>query len=549
MASGDLDMDGAWYKELWHACAGPLASVPREGELVYYFPQGHLEQLQALTRQGMEQHVRYFDLPSNIVCRVVNVQLLAEPQTDEVYAQITLLPKSNQGEYASRDPPVPEPRSNVLSLCKTIAASDTGTNSVLSISGMDADSCLPPRDMSLHQELVAMDLHRNEWHFQHIFQDEPGCHVLTTGWSEYVTSKKLVAGDAFILQRGDDDKLRVGVRRNVGQQTSRPSSIISSESMYLGLLATASNAILRGTMFTIFYKPRTIRSNFIVNVKKYIEAIRCNFFVGMRFKMRFEGEEVSVQSFSGTIVGFEDYCSSMWSDSKWRSLKVQWDEPSSICPERVSPWEVEPFVSISFSTPYVMDIEGNVLPCRRRGYLWEICSLFEDLYSLICKNCELFVKYKKHTLAVVFLLLEAISVTLDQFGRSKQGFVLGAFLLSAFGFAVTVYNCIKGRTISARRLQAERQLGVVEVVFSVVQLVTTFIDYLLAVMRIKNKYDASLLPLAFAVILVVFVFKKDENVDSHRRHRISLLGSLSSFSLINIVMALIYLMRTQLGPE
>ena len=32
-------------KELWHACAGPLVTVPREGELVYYFPQGHIEQV------------------------------------------------------------------------------------------------------------------------------------------------------------------------------------------------------------------------------------------------------------------------------------------------------------------------------------------------------------------------------------------------------------------------------------------------------------------------------------------------------------------------
>ena len=35
----------ALYKELWHACAGPLVTVPREGERVYYFPQGHMEQV------------------------------------------------------------------------------------------------------------------------------------------------------------------------------------------------------------------------------------------------------------------------------------------------------------------------------------------------------------------------------------------------------------------------------------------------------------------------------------------------------------------------
>ncbi|KAH7576007.1 hypothetical protein JRO89_XS02G0274600 [Xanthoceras sorbifolium] len=219
--------------------------------------QVFLVKLQALTRQGLEQHARYFDLPSNIVCRVVNVQLLAEPETDEVYAQLSLLPNfiefvclsfvpfsDQHGEFASRDPPVPVPSSNVLSLCMTLAASDTGTNSVLSISGMDAGY------------VPASRISRNGF--------------AQVEYKNYVALVEIRSFEVFILQMnqdvmyspadgvsvGDDGKLRVGVRRHVGQQTSRPSSIISSESMYLGLLATASYAILRGTMFTIFYKPR-----------------------------------------------------------------------------------------------------------------------------------------------------------------------------------------------------------------------------------------------------------------------------------------------------
>lgn len=40
-----VDAETALYTELWRACAGPLVTVPREGELVYYFPQGHIEQV------------------------------------------------------------------------------------------------------------------------------------------------------------------------------------------------------------------------------------------------------------------------------------------------------------------------------------------------------------------------------------------------------------------------------------------------------------------------------------------------------------------------
>ncbi|XP_028762887.1 auxin response factor 1 [Neltuma alba] len=338
------------YKELWHACAGPLVTLPREGERVYYFPQGHMEQLEASMHQGAEQQMPSFNLPSKILCKVVNVLLRAEPETDEVYAQITLLPETDQSELSSPDDPLPEPsRCTVHSFCKTLTASDTSTHGGFSVLRRHADECLPPLDMSQQppwQELVATDLHGNEWHFRHIFRGQPRRHLLTTGWSVFVSSKKLVAGDAFIFLRGENGELRVGVRRLMRQQNNMPSSVISSHSMHLGVLATASHAIATGTLFSVFYKPRTSRSEFIVSVNKYLEAKSHKFSVGMRFKMRFEGDEVPERRFSGTIVGVGDNISPVWADSEWRSLKVQWDEPSSILrPDRVSPWELEPLVN------------------------------------------------------------------------------------------------------------------------------------------------------------------------------------------------------------
>jgi len=58
--------------------------------------------------------------------------------------------------------------------------------------------------------------------------------------------------------RGENGELRVGVRRAMRQQGNVPSSVISSHSMHLGVLATAWHAILTGTMFTVYYKPRFV---------------------------------------------------------------------------------------------------------------------------------------------------------------------------------------------------------------------------------------------------------------------------------------------------
>lgn len=39
--------------ELWHACAGPLVSLPAVGSRVVYFPQGHCEQVRSWLTSGL----------------------------------------------------------------------------------------------------------------------------------------------------------------------------------------------------------------------------------------------------------------------------------------------------------------------------------------------------------------------------------------------------------------------------------------------------------------------------------------------------------------
>ncbi|KAJ4721441.1 Toll/interleukin-1 receptor (TIR) domain-containing protein [Melia azedarach] len=122
-----------------------------------------------------------------------------------------------------------------------------------------------------------------------------------------------------------------------------------------------------------------------------------------------------------------------------------------------------------------MDIEGKRLSRRSR------------------RDSEVLGKNKKRGLAALFLVLEAVSVVLDVFGRSKPA-SLAAFLLKI-------------------KPQAERQLGIIEIVFSVLQLIATFIHFILLVSDVKYSYNASVLfPLAFAIIAIVFVFKEEEKV-------------------------------------
>lgn len=337
------------FEELWRACAGPLVELPQTNERVFYFLQGHLEQLQEPTDPALlAEQIKMFQVPNKILCKVVNVELKAETETDEMYAQITLQPEPDQVDL----PQLPEPplqetsRPVVHSFCKILTPSDTSTHGGFSVLRRHANECLPALDMSMPtptQELITKDLHGSEWRFKHIYRGQPRRHLLTTGWSTFVTSKKLIAGDAFVYLRSETGQQRVGVRRLVQKQSTMPASVISSQSMHLGVLASASHAIRTHSIFLVYYRPRLSQSQYIVRLNKYLESSKIGFDVGMRFKMSFEGDDVPIKKFSGTVVDKGDL-SPQWQGSEWKTLKVKWDEATNLNgPERVSSWEIEPF--------------------------------------------------------------------------------------------------------------------------------------------------------------------------------------------------------------
>ncbi|MCE3052212.1 ADP-ribosylation factor, Arf Arf6, partial [Datura stramonium] len=155
---------------------------------------------------------------------------------------------------------------------------------------------------------------------------QPKRHLLTTGWSVFVSAKRLVAGDSVLFIWNEKNQLLLGIRRAIRPQTVMPSSVLSSDSMHIGLLAAAAHAAATNSCFTVFFNPRASPSEFVIPLSKYIKAVyHTRVSVGMRFRMLFETEESSVRRYMGTITGIGDLDPVRWANSHWRSVKGwQW---------------------------------------------------------------------------------------------------------------------------------------------------------------------------------------------------------------------------------
>ncbi|CAN6215723.1 unnamed protein product [Urochloa humidicola] len=345
--------------ELWHACAGPLVSLPPAGSLVVYFPQGHSEQVAASMQKDVDGHVpSYPNLPSKLICLLHNVTLHADPETDEVYAQMTLQPVTSYGKEALQlsELALKQPRPQTEFFCKTLTASDTSTHGGFSVPRRAAEKIFPSLDFSMQppaQEIQARDLHDATWTFRHIYRGQPKRHLLTTGWSLFVSGKRLFAGDSVIFVRDEKQQLLLGIRRANRQPTNISSSVLSSDSMHIGILAAAAHAAANNSPFTIFYNPRASPTEFVVPFAKYQKALYGNqISLGMRFRMMFETEELGTRRYMGTITGISDLDPVRWKNSQWRNLQVGWDESAAgERRNRVSIWEIEPVAAPFFICP------------------------------------------------------------------------------------------------------------------------------------------------------------------------------------------------------
>ncbi|GAB2286838.1 hypothetical protein Dimus_021228 [Dionaea muscipula] len=415
---------GGLDPQLWHACAGAMVQMPPVNSRVFYFPQGHIEHAQSNV-----DFKRFPRLPPLIPCRISSIRYLADRESDEVYARIRLIPLTRGDEYImdhhhrrrhgddgrargrgsnsnkknniNDSDDESEQLQGILekpaSFAKTLTQSDANNGGGFSVPRYCAETIFPRLDYSVEppvQTILAKDVHGVTWKFRHIYRGTPRRHLLTTGWSNFVNQKKLVAGDSIVfLRSAEDGELCVGVRRarrrpggngidspgpgpgpgpgggwnaNCGSSPYAYNnynynhhyqhgggggggvSSAMSEKLKGESVIEAATLAGNGQPFEAVYYPRASTPEFCVKASAVRAAMQIHWSSGMRFKMAFETEDSSrISWFMGSISSVQVADPFRWPNSPWRLLQVSWDEPDLLQNvKRVNPWLVEPVATM-----------------------------------------------------------------------------------------------------------------------------------------------------------------------------------------------------------
>ncbi|KMZ61101.1 Auxin response factor 16 [Zostera marina] len=334
---------------LWKAIAGNVVVIPTVGSRVYYFPQGHAEHSHPVP------DVSHFPLwkPWSM-CRVTDVNLLANLDSDEVYYKALLLPTiSTDDRIACQDLDEKQLQGDSLkfeSFSKTLTQSDANNGGGFSVPRFCADTILPPLDYNQDppvQTISAQDVHGRNWDFRHIYRGTPRRHLLTTGWSRYVNYKRLIAGDSIVFAKNSEGSIFIGIRRG--------NDVLRRNSRYRVTPENAMHAAGMATMeapFEVVFYPRR-STEYVVKASMVEESMRIPWESGMRVRMPVEGDDnagVRTSWHQGTITYVNSNNNPII--SPWRMLQVAWDEPEICHNNCVSPWQVEIVPGTHIMSPY-----------------------------------------------------------------------------------------------------------------------------------------------------------------------------------------------------
>ncbi|KAK6126177.1 hypothetical protein DH2020_040058 [Rehmannia glutinosa] len=283
--------------QFWHVCAGNMVQMPPVNSKVFYFPQGHFEQCSENVDLGNSPR-----FPHCIPCKVSTIKLLADPETDEVFAKIRLVPVDVNTLDSDNDGTIEanfENQDKPLVVKKTLSRSNASGRGfpvpkhcrdvIFRKSERNSD----PADQMIHMK----DIHGRVWKFNHP-NEKRSRHILTGGWGGFVNNKRPMEGDSIIFMRSENDDLFVGIRR---EKSSR--ELVKVEDV-TGAVSLADS----GKPFEVVYWPRAGTPEFCVRASTVVAAKRIPWSRGMR------------------------------------RLQVEWDAyelPMNQNVKRISPWQVE----------------------------------------------------------------------------------------------------------------------------------------------------------------------------------------------------------------
>lgn len=330
---------------VWRAIAGKYVKIPPVGSRVYYFPQGHAEHAVSGSSAVLSPGI-----PPFVLCRVLSVRFLADSVTDEAFAKILLHPisQSDVDDVSVNEEEEEDSENEVVSFVKILTPSDANNGGGFSVPRFCADSIFPRLnflDDPPVQNLAFRDIHGGVWDFRHIYRGTPRRHLLTTGWSKFVNSKKLVSGDsAVFIRKTRNDQLYVGVRRAIrGNDNcqSWTSSFWGREAisrlgssgevrwrtgkgrMTMEAVVEVAEMAARGVPFEVSCYPRADWADFVVKAQAVETSLNIHWTVGMRVKMAVETEDSSrMACFQGTVSSVISPESGPWRGSPWRMLQV-----------------------------------------------------------------------------------------------------------------------------------------------------------------------------------------------------------------------------------
>uniref|UniRef100_A0A1S4DPF2 Auxin response factor n=1 Tax=Nicotiana tabacum TaxID=4097 RepID=A0A1S4DPF2_TOBAC len=345
-----MEEEDKWLdSKFWHACAGNMVELPAVNSIVFYFPQGHAEH--ACGNVEFRSEIR---IPSYIPCRVSGIKYMADQENDEVFAKIRMTPVSSNEVENVDDGVVAKSgldndQEKPTSFAKTLTQSDANNGGGFSVPRYCADTIFPRLDYSADppvQTLLAKDVHGKTWKFRHIYRGTPRRHLLTTGWTTFVNSKKLVAGDSIVFLRAENGDVCVGIRRvKKGIADEHDTSFVAPYGGFSAFLRHDENKLMKrgkvkvesvieaanlaasGQPFEVTFYPRASTPEFFVKASRVEAALQVRWCSGMRFKMAFENEDSTMSWFMGTICSVQVADPIRWTDSPWRLLQVTWDEP------------------------------------------------------------------------------------------------------------------------------------------------------------------------------------------------------------------------------